>query len=346
MFRRTVPIPTAGTCRGAPRWGPGPRAGASLAVAGAALLGLAPPAASQSATPAAAPVAPPNALVVERGDGRPPLHFPRGEQLVYDVDVSFLVIEASVGKVTQTAEVTPYRRSVLLPAADGDEAEGLETAMVNIHAKGYYTWYSLDSTIESRLLPQDWPSITYRQISRGTEKRRRENMIGLRDGEWVSSYRKDTDDGAPKGTRIWQDPVFRSVPEGTVDMLSAILFARTLVRGEEANLSFPMIDRDRLWLLTIERGEEKRLETAAGTFDVVEVVLRPEPYPGEHISDESQARFKGLFGIHGSIRLWTERNTGVAVRIEGDVPAGPFTLGVEIDLESFAGTPPEFRPVD
>jgi len=293
-------------------------------------------------------------FLVESVAGRPSLVLPRDERLVYRARIKFGPISASVGKATQTCSVDPYRQSILLaqpapPRGDldgGNPAAGeQEAATITIHAKGGYTWYALDSTIESRILPTAWPRVTYRQISEGTEKRRRETKLGLREGESSSSYRKDTRKGAEKGTRIWREPSYRQVPEGTVDLLTAVFFARTLIREKLDELSFPMIDKDRIWLLTLRRGKEKRMETQAGTFDVVEAILEPGVYPGEEIDEDKVKRFEGIFGIHGSIRLWVEKHSGVPVRIEGDLPLGPITLGIDVVLESYAGTPAEFVEV-
>jgi hypothetical protein len=167
----------------------------------------------------------------------------------------------------------------------------------------------------------------------------------LREGAFSSSYRKDTRKGAEKGTRIWREPSYREVPEGTVDLLTAVFFARTLIREELDELSFPMIDKRHVWLLTLRRGKEKRIKTKAGTFDVVEAILEPGVYPGEEIDEDKIKRFEGLFGIHGSIRLWVEKHTGVPVRIEGDLPLGLINLGIDIVLESYSGTPAGFVPV-
>jgi len=163
--------------------------------------------------------------------------------------------------------VAPCKPSILLAPAE-TEGGDLECATVSLSAKGDYSWYSLDSTIESRLLPLSWPRVTYRTRSRGTEKRRREVLIGVREGKPSSSYRSDTSKGAPKGTRIWREPSYRDVPEGTVDMLSALFITRTLILEDLTEITFPLMQNDRVWLLTIRRGEGRRLKTKAGTFDV------------------------------------------------------------------------------
>jgi len=281
----------------------------------------------------------------ERGPGKEPLLLPRAEILTYRAKVQFGMLDASVGTVIQTSEVEPYRRSVLLQAQEAGPHGGAEKATVSLHAKGDYQLYSLDSRIESHLLPQEWPRVSIHQTSEGTEKRRKETRMGLREGKLSASYRKDTDKNAPKGTRIWREPEFREIPEGTLDMLTAVFMTRALVQDERESLTFPVIDGLRVWEVTLRRGKEKRLRIAAGEFDVIEVLLEPKPWEGDAIDAKKKKKFEGLFGIHGTIHLFVEKHSGVPVKIAGDLPAGPFTLGVEVELAEFEGTPEGFRTV-
>jgi Protein of unknown function (DUF3108) len=245
--------------------------------------------------------------------------------------------------VTQTCSVSEQVPSVL--AAQPATPPG-EAASIQLYASGSYFGYGLESTLETRILPQEWPRLLYTSVSVSSQTRRREIMLGKKEGVPTSSYRGDTKKGAPEGIRIWRPAKERSVPEGTHDMLTAVFQARTLIREHKESLSFPLIDKDRLWKLRLRRGEEKRMETTAGTFfDVVEIVLEPEAFPGEEIGDKAE-RFEGVFGINGSIHLWVEKKTGVAVRIQGDLPiGGVITLGIDVVLDSFTGTPEDFGPV-
>ena len=284
-------------------------------------------------------------LKIERGGGLPSLRIPRNEKLEYRVHVDLGLIEAAVGKVTMTSEVEPYRRSlVVAPGADeGDKA--LETGHLTIHASGDYALYSMDATIETRILPQEWPRFSYLHIAKGSEEKRREVLLGRKDGKEQSSYRRDTNTGAPKGTRIWKKPKFREVPSGSIDMLTALYLSRSLVKDDLRVLRFPLLDKDTIWQLRLTKGTRKRMETASGTFDVVEILLEPSTYPGEEEDEEKNEKFEGLFGIHGSIHLWADRRTGIPVRIQGDLPIGPLTLGVDVDLTGYSGTDPDFQPV-
>jgi hypothetical protein len=277
------------------------------------------------------------------GDWRE-VRLPADEALTYLATIELGFVNASAGTVTVTSKVEPYRSSVLLPTST-DGAEDLSQVVLGLRARGEHNLYSLDSMIETRILPQAWPRILHTVVNRGSEKRSRELLLGMRGGESLSSYRKDTDKGAPKGTRIWREPKERPIPEGTLDLLSAVYHTRTLVREGLDAVSFPLLDKDRLWEMTLRRGERRTMETPAGTFDVVEVSLQPKPFPGESISQKKVEKFEGILGLRGSIRLWADARTGVPVRIEGDMPVGPLTLGVDIILESFEGTPEGFEPL-
>ena len=130
-------------------------------------------------------------------------------------------------------------------------------------------------------------------------------------------------------------------------MLTAVLQTRTLISGKAEEIAFPLIDKDRLWQLKLRRGEERRMETKPGTFfDVVEIVLAPEPYPGDAFAEKA-AQFEGVFGINGTIHLWVEKTTGVAVRIQGKIPVANETvmIGIDVVLDSYSDTPEGFAPV-
>jgi len=275
----------------------------------------------------------------------PVLVLPRDETLVYDAQIELGPFSASVGTVTQRSKVEPYQRSLLLQSGSESGEVGLETATVSLRAQGDYTFYEMDSLVETRILPKEWPQVTYRMISQGTEKRRREVKLGELEGAFQASYRRDTSRGAPKGTRIWREPSSREIPEDSVDMLSSIFLARTLIEDELDTLSFPLIDKLHIWDVKLTRGQKKRMKLPAGTFDCVEIIIQPTPRPGESVDERKKKKFEGLFGMRGDIHLWVDGKSGVPVRIQGDIPAGILTLGVDVRLKSSVGTPASFKAV-
>jgi len=76
---------------------------------------------------------------------------------------------------------------------------------------------------------------------------------------------------------------------------------------------------------------------------VFEIALAPRPYPGETFPEKDK-QFEGVFGLLNS-HLWVEKHTGIPVQIEGDLPVKAITLGINVVLKSYSGTPPEFAPV-
>lgn len=319
-----------------------------------------------------APPAPP--LRVERGEGLMPILVPRGEKLEFDVEIDVGIGDIDVGDVELSSGVDPYRRA--LPAAGEDAPAGptLERGWVKSVAKGSYLSYRLEHELKTRLLPQEFPALFHTDSQRGSENRNRELKIGTRDGALVAEFRSD---GHCKGCenrehfneptwiwskaehckkckilehRVWKDPLSRSVPIGTVDMLSAVYLARTLVRDGLENTTFPVIDRQKVWEVTLLRGRTKKIETEAGTFDCQLVKLSTKFLAEENEPEPESAskQFSGLFGIQGTIQIWMERNTGVPVLIEGELPVPlPLVdkLDVRVVLKRFTNVPAEFRAI-
>ena len=318
-------------------------------------------AAQQTPVPAAAEIAPTEAMEffrIDRGANEVPLLIPRGESLVYEVHLNLGWIGSpTVGKVTMTSEVQPFYSDV----PGQPEAQ---QALLKGRAEGSYQVYTLDNLISSALLPQDWPRSVHRNVQTGTESRQRESLLGVVKDQQVSRYRSD---GHCKGCkekahfvegtwpwqdsahckkckkaehRVWREAQVREVPPGTLDMLTAVFLARSLVIDGRDKVEFPLVDRTDLWRVQLSRGRTKVIETTAGKFNAVEVQLRTSASAGA-VGDES-TEFEGLFGIHGTISIWMEASSGVPVRIDGSVPAGPINLDVTIELRSARGAPRVF----
>lgn len=282
----------------------------------------------------------PAPLIFELGGDSPALRIPRGERLVFGVDVAVGPIGGTVGSVHIDSGVDPYMESMLLMAPGAESDETRETGWLRATANGGFAFYDMTTVLDSRYLPKEWPRMSHFYRQTGSENRRRESNLGIFEGRQQLAYRGDTRHGAPSGQRIWKDLEYRDVPAGAVDMLGAVFLARTLLTGEKEQLEFPLLDKTRLWKMTLKRGKEQRVEVPLGTFDAVEILLLPGTWPGEPEADP--AKFKGLFGISGSIHLWVEKHTGVPLRIEGTMPAGPAEIDCDIYLESATGLPPAF----
>ena len=314
-----------------------------------------------AAVEASAPRAP---LTMPRGEGLHPLIVPDGEVLVFEAFVD-LGLEAKAGTVTLSAGSEPFSAGLPTPGARV-ESDGLRTAWIESRAQGAHLGYKLDHTVHTRILPTEWPRYFHKDLQQGSENRKRELKIGVRDGQPMAWARANSHCGGcqrrehfveshlPWGDdfhckkckrmehRDWRPAVEREVPEGTVDLLAAIYLSRTLLLEDIDSLTFPMLTRLDLWEVTLSQGEEKKKKTPAGEFICREIKLSTTIPEGEN----SDKEFKGLFGMHGTIHIWLERESGIPVLINGRVPIGPLDLGVSVKLLSYEGTPETFGPRD
>lgn len=322
-------------------------------------------------------------LVVERGPEMLPVRLPASEKLEFDVVVDLGVLgKAKAGNVTLRSGTEAFQ--VGLPMPGMAPSTGGVVGWIESHAKGKHLGYEIDHVLLTKVLPQEWPHIFYRDTQRGSENRRRELKIGRMTptmrgtieaasggeepplGHLDSWYRNDghckgcerrehyVESRLPWGDdhhckkckraehREWRDPHLRSTPQGTVDMLSAIFLARSLVADGIEVTTFPMLDKTELWDVTLTRGEEMQVETPAGKFEVTEVVLSTTIPESE---DREEEEFSGMFGIHGTIQIWVDSKTGVPVVIGGDLPVGPLDLQVRVRLIGWEGTPETFGPI-
>lgn len=306
-------------------------------------------------------------LRVERGPQLRPLWIPRGEELKFRVFVDLpLIGETSAGRVTLSAGVEPYIAGITA-AKKGEDAAPQWTGWVKSLATGSALGYDLHHELKSRLLPQEWPAIYYTDTQRGSETRNREIKIGLLDGGTVGWYRNDGHckdcnnkehfvDSAwlwkdpvhcterkcrNLGHRLWREPQKRSVPAGTTDMLSAVYYARALVREKRSEDSILIIDKQRLWKVNLSVGGTKSVEVPGGKVECIEVRLRSEIPEGEPPHKET---FQGLFGLQGAIRIWLDKQYGVPVKIEGEFPITLLSteLDVSVQLAEYSGTPSGF----
>jgi hypothetical protein len=202
------------------------------------------------------------------------------------------------------------------------------------------------------ILPQEWPRVVHRKTQTGTENRKRELLLGEKDGVHLAAFRKDRH---CKGCKlrshwvkpgwvwqkehhckgcdrmehsVWRDFKENEVPREALDMLSAIQLARTMVAEGEQQLVFLLVDGLDLWEVELRRGGKGRKKVRAGTFDAVKVSLMTRR------ADSEDDEFVGLFGMHGSVKMWFDVKHGFPVLIEGEVPVGPIDFNVSVELKS------------
>ncbi len=307
-------------------------------------------------------------IFIVRGDDMLPILVPRAEELAFEVEVDLGIAgDVTAGKVTLSSGAEPYVEG--LPQRGGaPRRSGKEVGWIKSVAEGSHLGYVLHHELYVRHLPQVMPRILYQDSQSGSENRRRKLKIGMQDGPFVAIYDHDghcnikgcdnrehfVESKWPWGDpyhcekckrpehRVWKDSVSRPIPAGTVDMLSAVYLARSMVRDGRESTVFPLVDKQRVWSVELRRGQRKRIEVPAGRFDCVEIKLITTLPPGEK---DDGSRFEGLFGIHGTIQIWFEATTGVPVLIAGSLPVPVVgELDVRVQLKRATGTPPEFRP--
>jgi len=318
---------------------------ANLSLARAQAAG---PATAGNAAAAAAAPATPGPLLIDRGPGETPLLVPRDEELEFVVHITYGPLSGDLGKLWLKSGVSEYRPALLLPQPGSEPpAQPKETGWVQARAKGGALTYESDTTLTAWHLPQDFPRLRYLHEQSGTEHRKHELLVGTKGSQQIASLRKDTDKGAPRGTRIWKDPVERSVPAQAVDMVSAGYLARQLFTGGIDEIRTTMIDKHKLWDMQLKRGRPVVIQIdGLGSFNAVELDLRTTRTAGEPLpKDPEEAKFEGPFGIHGDLRIFLEASTGVPLVFEGNIPLGLLgDLKADIRLVRYRGTPPKFGP--
>ncbi len=351
----------------------------TLAVLTALLVSAAPAEAGRSSASVASATAPiasntvagePGGLVyeltaegmrIDRGEGQIDLVIPRDEVLEFDVLLDVAVIgETKVGDFRLSSGVKNIGGGLPMPGRPS--AGKAESGWIQSKAWGHYLGYSLDHQIKMRTMPQPWPSVIYTDHQTGSENRKRELKYGIKDGERMSWYRSNRHckgcdrkehfveggwfsgdhhcEGCKRAEhRVWKEPKERTIPEGSVDMLSAIFLSREMIRLGMPEMSFPLIDKSRTWNVKLKRGLSRTRSVPGGKFRCREVKLIAEP----STENDKGSRFEGLFGIHGTISIWLHEKTGVPVEIGGLVPLGPMDIDVRLGLTRWKGTSKEFQ---
>lgn len=113
------------------------------------------------------------------------------------------------------------------------------------------------------------------------------------------------------------------------DLLSAVFVARGLqfeVGGPGHTIA--VVSDKELWIVEVRALKSEVLKVKAGEFDSLCLALEPKPAPGT----DAKARFEGLFGLQGSLRIWIEKTSGRPILIEGDLPFAFLDFKARIEL--------------
>jgi len=279
-------------------------------------------------------------LSIERTNGSPPLVIPRGEELSYLVEIDIFGKGVDVGTATFKSWVE---------GADAASVGHLEVAF-----KASAPTYTLDHQLHSQHPLSGDIKLQYSDTQRGSENRRREIRVERGEEGLTSAYRSDghckgCEDKAhfrkrvlrkPKHCkgcdggehRVWREFRERTVPEDTLDFLSSIYLIRSQIRCELERIATPVLEKDKLWDLSLVRGEAKVIEVPKGKYACRKIIIDAK----KPASESHEGEFSGLFGMEGSMNFWVHESTGVMVQIVGKLPFG---LRVKIRLKEAKGAP-------
>jgi len=299
-----------------------------------------------------------NASLVPAQDPRSWL--PANESLTLKVEVTLGPVRGlDVGNVTLTSVQLPDA-----PAPSDGDAPGAEDdsrhliGTIDTLAKGGYMGHEVIHSIRVRWYVGTHPRIEIEENLRGSRSTSRQMRIGEIGGKWQLEYRKDhhckgCDDPAhfvegffpwskPHHCekcqrlehRVWKPYEYLEVPPDTIDMVSALYYARGFLASDQQETSLSLVNQGELWKVRLRRGGTRKIHTPAGTFECMRVLIGPELAAGEGLSGEAAERFEALFGLHGDIGVWVATEGGFPVMIEGSAPFGPFDVAVKASLVS------------
>jgi len=287
--------------------------------------------------------APSPAIAIESLAGIVPSSLPLGERLVFRATVEWKGAQVLVGHL----ELATFH-------------ENEETTILHARGKGERFGYTIDQQITSHLDRSTGYPTEYTNIQRGSEHHTKK--LDFEDGKITYTRREHCRDPEckdeshqiaevewkgpiPWGTKSkhcgnrdcgiaahesWMTKKVHEVDEPYVDLLSSIYVARTAtfpVEGEP--MIIPAVNDDHRWLVEVHKLQRKELKVAEGTYDAIELSLTPVASDGD-----KKKRFKGLFGIHGSLRVWVDAESRKPLLIQGTLPVSVLDLKARIELIS------------
>ena len=146
----------------------------------------------------------------------------------------------------------------------------------------------------------------------------------------VKEHCEDHDDCTNRGHFFWVQRDDQEVEPATYDMLSAVYVARTLrlqPGGEPHDIR--VTNRHDVWEVKITPHQLERVDVPAGSRDALLVTLEPRPVKGKDVRE----KFRGLFGLHGALKIWLDPESGIPVKLQGVIPFG-VDLNAQIELVS------------
>lgn len=286
-------------------------------------------------------------LSIKRAAGAPSLVIRSDEELTYLVEI----------------DIGPFKGLDVGEATFKSRVEGVDAASVGHFEatfKGSYLGYKLDHHLHSQHTQGEEITFESSDTQRGSENRRREIRVERReegltavysyDGHckgcedkahfhkrWPWEKRRHCKDCDKKGHRVWREPRERAVPADTLDFLSSIYLIRAFISAELEGIETPLLDKDRLWNLSLKSGEARDIEVPKGKYACRKIILDAK----KPANESHKKKFSGLFGMEGAMNFWVHESTGVMVQIAGELPFG---LGVKIRLKDAKGAPAGLVP--
>ena len=231
-----------------------------------------------------------------------------------------------------------------------------------LHARGLGQrfGYTIDQKIVSTLGSDSSQPISFMNSQRGTEHHTKK--LRFQDGKIFFSRRVHClDDGCtdkehqvsevawkgpiPWGTEEahcadkkcgdldhehWIDIKEHDVDAPYVDLLTAIYVARTASQPLASGpLIIPVVNDDSRWYVEVHPRSQQAIKVEEGEYEAIEMALNPVPSDGNE-----KKRFEGLFGIHGTLRVWFDTVSGRPLLIEGTLPFAYLNLKARIELIS------------
>jgi hypothetical protein len=242
----------------------------------------------------------------------------------------------------------------------GADSHGL-IGTIDTLAKGGYLGHEVIHSIQVRWYVGTHPRIEIQEELRGSRSSNRVVRIGEIEGKWQVEYGRDRHckdcqdkrhyvegflpwskpshcDGCQRlDHRVWRPYEYLEVPQDAIDMVSALYFARGFLLSDQEETDLSLVNHDELWSVRLRRGGTRTVETPAGKFDCMRVLIGPRLAAGEALDGEHAERFEALFGLHGDIGVWVDRRGGFPVVIEGSAPFGPFDVAIKASLVSRTG---------
>lgn len=282
-------------------------------------------------------------VAVESFSGIVPASLPLGERLVFEATVEWKGAQVLVGHL----ELASFQ-------------EDLETTILHARGKGERFGYLIDQQITSRLDRMTGQPIEYINVQRGSEYHTKKLLFE----NGSISYKKrehcrKSDCSHPKHNIAevsWKGPIpwgtkdqhcddkkcgnptheswvvkkVHQVDEPYVDLLTSIFVARTAkFPSDDETIIIPAINDDSRWFVEVKKLQTKEITVKEGTYEAIELSLSPLSSDGNE-----KKRFKGLFGIHGTLRVWIDSISRKPLLIQGTLPVSVLDLKARIELIS------------